>query len=79
MVGSVGLGSCGSVAAVEGRGARMDPRAGGKELEESDSAGGVVLEVGTAAPGGGGCEAGARTAPVDGGGFFGPRRTANRL
>lgn len=48
--------------------------AGGTGLEGLGSVAGVVVEVGMATPGGGGCDEGPGAAPVDVGSFFWPGR-----
>ena len=65
------LGLCSSVAVVEeGGGGWAGSGAGGTGLEGLGPVTGVVAEVGMTRPGGGGCEEGPGTVPVDVGGFF---------
>lgn len=65
------LGFCSSAAVVEeGRGGWAGSGTGGTGLEGLGSVVGVVVEVGMAAPGGGGCEEEPGMASVDAGGFF---------
>lgn len=67
-LGTLGLGS--SVAVVEEGGGWAGSGARGTGLGGLGPVTGVVAEVGMTTPGGGGCEEGPGTVPVDVGGFF---------
>jgi len=76
LVGAIGLGILGfctsSVVVEEGGGGWAGSGAGGTGLEGLGSVVGMVVGVGLAAPGGGGCEGGPGVVPADAGGFFWP-------